>query len=293
MEAHKVNYMMATWSGSRFLRKVNHHCLDKHLKHLNSISHSLSQITIGYPENLDESEEHKKFMSSLKELNDGTPIVVMPMINKGLSYGQWARMFSACQGFDYHIFIEDDYIPVIDGFDEILIDMFESEDCGFLCGLYASLGDQFGHGTCQNAHSAISNGISSTKILESICNNTGLHSNDLDVRQQVRFSEKFSENDLVIKDYISRYRCLYWPHKDSFRMYWDGKHNDDIIVPIQFLEEGKDWEFEKYVRKNGVMKKQKPKSASRPPRTVSAQASRADLQRAVLEQRRAGQRRGL
>ena len=75
-------------------------------------------------------------------------------------------------------------------------------------------------------------------------------------------------------------------------MYWDGKHNDDIIVPIQFLEEGKDWEFEKYVRKNDVMKKQKPDVAAPPPRTISEQANREDLRRAVLEQRRVGQRRG-
>lgn len=289
---NKTNYMLATWSGSRFLRKTQHHCLEKHLKHLNSINHNLSQVTIGYPENLDESEDHKSFMSSLTKLKNGTPIVVMPMANKGLSYGQWARMFVACPGFDHHIFIEDDYVPVLNGFDEILVDMFESDACGFLCGLNVSIGDEFGHGPCRNPHSAISNGISSTEILESICDKTGLHSNDLDIRQQVRFSEKFSENNLVIKDYLHRYRCLYWPHKDSFRMYWDGEHNDDIIVPIQFLEEGKDWEFEKYVRKNDVMKKQKPKIATPPPRTTSEQATRADFQRAVLAQRRVGQRRG-
>jgi len=151
----KTNYMLATWSGSRFLRNTHNHCLEDHLKHLNSIDHNLSQITIGYPENLDESQDHKDFMSSLKELNNGTPIVVMPMTNKGLSYGQWARMFSACPGFDHHIFIEDDYVPVLDGFDEILVDMFEKSDCGFLCGLNANVGDDFGHGNCRVSHSAI------------------------------------------------------------------------------------------------------------------------------------------
>ena len=295
----RVNYMIATWSGARFLRNHSHHCLDKHLKQLNLLKHDLSQVTIGYPNNPDDSDEYIDYMSSLVELEDGTPIVVMPMVNDGLSYGQWSRIFNNYRDeFSHYILIEDDYVPVIDDFDQELMDMFEEdEECGFVCGLYANKGDNIGHGACHTAHSAIANGISSHEALSKAYVRNGLYRTGApDANHQVRFSKKFVEAGYTIKDYLHKYRCLYWPHCQKFRMYWDGTHIDDIIVPIQFLEIGDDWEFEKYCRKNGRMKPYIPKPAKEIPPHVkrqltSARATREDLRRALLAQRRAKRQR--
>lgn len=256
----------------------------------------MAQITVGYPHNPDDTEEYKKFMSSLIEVGD-TPIVVMDMENKGLSYGQWSRIFDHYRDeFSHYIFIEDDYVPVLDNFDQELHDMFEEEDCGFLCGLYANDGDNFGHGVCRTPHSAISNGISSCQILDKVHGTNGFFlQNAKDSQQQVGFSKGFTDAGYAIKDWLHKYRCLYWPHKEIFRMYWDNSMKD-IIVPLQFLEEGKDWGFDKFRRRSGVMRKFREREGSvkkEVPPQVRKQINAGKSQREALAQRLARQRRGL
>ena len=289
----QVNYMIATWSGNRFLRSAINHCLKSHLHHLNQVKHNLSQITIGYPHNPDDSDEYKDFMFSLKSLEDGTPIVVMPMINEGLSYGQWSRIFDHYRDqFSHYILIEDDYVPVQDNFDGIMADILYNSGKDFICGMCANKGDNFGHGSCKEPHSAISNGIATCETLEGVYGETGFYDpNARDAKHQISFSNRFINNGFKIGDYIHRYRCLYWPHRDLFRMYWDGKHEEDLIVPLQFLEQGKEWPFEKYLRKNGVMQScvERPKKVDP---SVKQDKTREKLRRDALTQRRViGRRR--
>ena len=54
--------------------------------------------------------------------------------NIGISYGQFFTAIFKDLDFDYHIFIEDDYFPYIDYFDENLIVLLDSfKDDTFLC----------------------------------------------------------------------------------------------------------------------------------------------------------------
>jgi hypothetical protein len=289
-----TNYLIAAWSGNRFRRHTENHCLQAHINHLNTVKHSLAQVTIGYPENPREAPEYRDYVSSLKQLDDGTPIVVVPMVNEGLSYGQWSRMYDAFRDqFSHYIFIEDDYVPVQDGFDEILVQIFERESCGFLCGLFAKKGDSFGHGSCSEPHSAISNGISSNEVLKVVHGKEGLHKKNCETgRQQVEFSNKFMESGYQIKDYLSDYRCLYWPHRDMYRMYWNGKQDEDLIVPLQYLD-NKHWQIEKYIREKELMRPAGERVAKQVPPQVLKQIEqgRDGIRRALERQRRIAARR--
>ena len=248
---HKVNYMIGTWSGNRSKIPFDDGFLRRHLDKLAQVDHSLSQISIGYPHNPNESKSYTDWILGLNNSHtkNGTPIVVHPVPNIGRSYGQWSRMFDIYRDkFTHYIFIEDDYVPVRDGFDKILVNMFESKrhlKCGYLCGLIL---DETGrYGAEMKKHAAISNGISSTEVLEAVWEKHGCLPHDKEGYSigQVLFSEGFPRSGYTIQEYLDHYRCLYWQHSKKIRWYWDGKHNNDLIVPIQFLD-NPDIDFEEF-----------------------------------------------
>jgi hypothetical protein len=86
------------------------------------------------PENSHESAGFRKFIDKLpKEIND-TKIVVHRRPNQGMSYGSWSDAFATYgQQFKYYFFIEDDYLPCRDYYDDILIELFEeAPNCGYV-----------------------------------------------------------------------------------------------------------------------------------------------------------------
>ena len=220
--------MLATWSGGWGSdRYSNDFFIKRHIEKLNTISHNLSQISVGYPHNPKEHKGYTEYIESLKSLDDGTPIVIYPMENNGRSYGQYSRIFDICRDqFTHYIFIEDDYVPCIDEFDVKLLNMFEdAQNCGLLCGLYT------------NDHAAISNGITSNEVLNNIWDKYGIlyfFEEEYTDIGQIKWSDMFTNTGYEIHDWIHKYRSLYHRHRAEPRSYSDGVHTDDIIIPIQF-----------------------------------------------------------
>lgn len=250
----KTNYMIATWSGSGFGRTPSDLTIKKHIDNLNTLSHNISQVSIGYPHNPDETKEYKNYIEKLKELDDGTPIVVYPIDNKGMSYGQYSKIFDKCRNkFDYYIFMEDDYVPCVNKFDTKLIDMFNEEtNCGLLCSLFVKPGDNYNNRKSNfEPHAAISNGISSCEVLKNIWEKYGtlFYSENTYLNGQKKWSEMFIKTGYKITDYLHKYKSLYFQHNNTARLYYDGIHHEDIIVPIQFLGKN-DYDSQKYIRKN-------------------------------------------
>ena len=261
--APKVLYAMASWSGSRELCKFDDSYVEQHIEQLKRVKHNLTQISIGNPENPTQREEFNSYIRSLKEVS-GVPVVVHDVPNIGRSYGQWARIYEKYRTqFDYYIFIEDDYQPVIDNFDKILIDMYEEKKCGFLCGLIFDETGRYGYRA--DKHAAITNGIASSKALEIVRERFCCLPHDMfDYENgQIMFSKGFLDCGLTIAEYIEskEYRSLYYDHSQEIRIYGNNKKGKDIFNPKQVV--GKEHLF-KYQHH-----KEDDRPAEEPPKRVA------------------------
>jgi hypothetical protein len=130
-----INLIICTY-GSKYGKIDKNGYLRKTLKVLNSLSHSLSRITIMKPRL---SEFHTPYhnyydMDDINIENIKSIIKIVECENIGISYGQFLTGVFSDLSFDYYIFIEDDYIPFIDNFDEYL--KRKCNDNSYLCIFY-------------------------------------------------------------------------------------------------------------------------------------------------------------
>lgn len=234
----RVNYFLATWSGQRLKTEFDDSHLKKHIDQLNKVKHNLAQITIGYPENPNVTQEYDTYIRSLRKLEDGTPIIVHPMENKGYSYGQYSRMYETYRdSFDYYVFVEDDYVPFTDGFDSILINLYNDRPCGFLCGLVFDKTRRYGRSTPR--HAAVSNGIASSAALEIVRKKFGcLMPQDVTgAKAQIVFSQNFLVSGLKILDYVDQHLVQYYAHDRLCIFQKTPRHTGpDLFVPSQCFD---------------------------------------------------------
>ena len=143
----RINYVIATYEGTigqergsaRREPMVASVTLDIHIRALMETKHDLSQITImkaackgpktpGYYDILD----------GLGDIN-GIPIVTHECENYGYSNGQWLKAYEIYQSqFDYYIFIEDDYCPNMDGFDDLFVSCYHGSFPGNSLGILSA-----------------------------------------------------------------------------------------------------------------------------------------------------------
>jgi hypothetical protein len=237
----KVCYVIATWSGRRRAGNKAFHknpiiYLKKHFGQLEKMQHSLDLIVLAIPHNSSEPEEFTDYLSKLPKVINGAPIVFLRRENIGQSYGSYSDAFTAYPSYDYYIFMEDDYAPTVDNFDEILIQMFEaSPECGYLCS--------YGHNKPpEGAHAAISNGISNHSTLTQIMNKLGhlpyggdiTKTREYAAEPQLAFSRGFMESHTRIYDYLSYYKS---PFNNAGKLIIYGpEHQPALLSPVQFLQ---------------------------------------------------------
>jgi hypothetical protein len=138
-----TNLIIATYSGRYYkfdsiYNKFNdrEHYLKYTLALLNKIKTNINQITIMKPKVNEEHSEIKDYYNfdniDLDNIKD--KIKIIDCENIGISYGQFFNGIKDNLEFDYHIFIEDDYIPFKDYFEEDLIkETIERSNNGFIC----------------------------------------------------------------------------------------------------------------------------------------------------------------
>lgn len=230
----RINYVIATWSGDR--RKGNEvnkenpiFYLKKHIKALEK-AQNLSAITIIIPDNPEEPTEFTDFIGGV-----GSGFRILRRENKGQSYGSWVAAFQQFrEEFDYYIFVEDDYIPAIAGFDSKLVDMFaSSQNCGYLCSRVAKYPPTEYNG---RPHAAISNGISSFEVLNQVDQGVGFKFGADSVHQyaatpQLEFSWSFLEAGFWLYDYSSHYSAPY-QHVGKLQRYGSIKL-PPLFIPAQ------------------------------------------------------------
>jgi glutaredoxin len=245
MTTPSVLYAIASWSGPRLVNFDDTY-LEKHIEQLKKIKHNLTQISIGNPENTSRRDEFEEYVRSLKEVS-GVPVVVHDIPNIGRSYGQWSRIYEKYRTqFDYYIFVEDDYQPVLDNFDSVLIEMYNKKKCGFLCGLVLNTTGRYGINTFQE-HAGVTNGIASSAVLEKVRERFGGLPHDMGpyIHGQILFSKGFLDCGFSLAEYIEsgEYRCMYYQHNDAIRIYGPNMDGKDIFNPKQVVCKEKQFRY--------------------------------------------------
>jgi hypothetical protein len=224
----RTNYLIASWGGKTSKRQSS--TLHQHLEQLNTLKHSLDQVTIGRPLCPKEMPQYTETIENVTSLDDGTPVVVEPLPNAGFSYGQWSHIYRKYRdNYSHYILIEDDYVPVVDHFDSWMVERFDhlhhSKQCGYLCGLVS---DKAGWRKAPR-HAAIANGITSATVLRKVCEDHGgvlPHHG----KSQLTFSHGFIDSGFTLYDWLDCWRSRYWGQDETPRVYGKG---EDIIDPIQ------------------------------------------------------------
>ncbi len=136
----KINLIIATYGGKLYKYRDNNtkeYYLRYNLELLNCIETNITQITIMRPKINKEHDEIKDYynFNNLKIDNIKDKIKIIDCENIGISYGQFFTGISKNRDFDYHIFIEDDYIVFENYFEKKFVDeyLLNKNDSSLLC----------------------------------------------------------------------------------------------------------------------------------------------------------------
>jgi len=154
-------YVIAAYSGQR--RVLDYRAkadplfyIKTHLKQLDLLAHDIDLVVLAYcgPHLLEVADY-------IHEVDFDFPLEVMTRQNIGMSYGAYSDVYERHRmKYDYYVFVEDDYFPVLDNFDTVLSKYLEDEKCAYICGLVSD-------GAPMNVmHAAISNGMARSSVLE-------------------------------------------------------------------------------------------------------------------------------
>ncbi|WP_020471389.1 GNAT family N-acetyltransferase [Zavarzinella formosa] len=201
----RVNYVIATWSGERRDHTPESAVyIETHIKSLQSLAHSLTQVTVVIPHNPEEPFKFSAIIESLPKSIGSAQVQVLRRSNSGLSYGSYSDAYGRFRrAFDYYIFIEDDYMFAVDDFDRHLISMFDAKsNCGLLCGLVSPI-DGLDHG-------AISNGITTSRVLEDLWSRYGQIPHaaaepEYSSAHQIEFTRSFMHNGRQLCDVTDKF----------------------------------------------------------------------------------------
>lgn len=221
----KVSYFFSTWSGNRRQGISHGNFTFQHLQCLGAVAHNVSNIIIGWPYNPNESQQYQDYMESLNHSVVRTP-------NIGLSYGQFNEAVKQHPDFDYIIFTEDDYVPVLDNFDQALVEEFNKRECGYLCGHAARLGRQITPTPTEGIHAAITWGIFSRESLSLVQehNNGNIYCHG-EGSEQVAFSNTIKEH-CAIDGLTDKYTVKFNRHLHGIEVFGSGP---EMFSPIEAI----------------------------------------------------------
>lgn len=221
----RVNYVIATWSGSRYNPSKDY--LKLHVRRLFELHHNLDQVTIVIPLGSDNAD----FYDIGDHLKERVVFLHRPANDR--SYGQFIYAYQQyADQFDYYIIAEDDYCPNIDDFDQKLVSMIEEKGCDYLCGKY---GTQRKSDPMRAIHNqGIVRASAFKKLLEACPEPKFPVMGPEDGTEQTIFSQYFTNNGMTIADYSDKYSVPYWTKTLT---YFTKKESfNTIFVPIQCID---------------------------------------------------------
>lgn len=247
-----INYIIATYARrapnrERHDKGMTPFILQLHLDQLIKLLPSttlIKQITITKPiVNVSEAyEEYYDIQDKVEiiEKQFKIPVKFIEMNNYtvGVSYSQYRKAFQTFPDFDLYILMEDDWIPVQNKFDTLLINEWNKQftsynDKAYLCLWYVSI-------MVYNAHAAISVGIISNKALNELSK-----WRDLDCQlDQYNFSLGLEHVGTKIKDFSysgDNWRILFWETSAGviYDAYYHKKNKECLLAPLHFIMKDK------------------------------------------------------
>ena len=235
----KVNYVIAAWAGTRRIRDSIYksdrtHYLRTHLQQLEKLKHSLDQITIVIADTKENCPEFTEYIDSIRDKYE-----IIERENYGQSYGSWSKSYEVCRDqFDYYIFVEDDYVFMLDDFDSLFVKDFKSrENCGYLCS-------KVGKSEEGIEHAAMSIGMCSSEALGKVWDKFGWLPHPMDeaysTDPQICFSKAFIEAGYKLQDFSEEYSSIYLDTCSASgnieNTILGNPENPCLIAPVQYLE---------------------------------------------------------
>lgn len=216
-----INYVIATYAGRSLKREsgdkgITPHILRLHLEQLITLLPSVTaikQITITKPSVKDDAIYNEYYDIDDKvqiiEKQYGIPVKFVEMSNyeHGLSYSQYRMVYKTFPQFDFYMVMEDDWVPVQQEFDKLLLNAWNQKftslkDLGYLCLWYAKC-------NLPKLHAAISVGIISQSAMKAFDEKYPMTQEF----GQYEFSRTFEDLKASVKDFCDdgkSWRILFW-----------------------------------------------------------------------------------
>ena len=222
----RICYAVSCWSGPRRRTSAPPSGLSYLRRQVNAVeelSHDLA-LCLFVDNQFGSCPEYEEELALL-EGREGFAVMRRP--NIGLSYGARSDVFIRHRSaFDYYIVVEDDYVPVQEGFDQILVDLIEQAGprCGFLGGCLGG-----GPGTSWPVHMAVSIGIMRAAAMEEILASRGClpfvvaNGYDGGEASQIMQSQAFVVAGWALNDWLAHYSTPYIDPSGNRCVYGDGK----------------------------------------------------------------------
>jgi len=141
--------------------------------------------------------------------------------NIGMSYGAWDYAYQRTKGeYDSYFLMEDDYIPLIDNFDDAFYS-FMKGDIGYVCSFM------------RDGHGAISNGLVKASALNTIggvpyAKDVNYGHNEQ--QGQWKFGRELLKNNIGMTDVTSMYEVPFVNHAGHF-LYYGNTEGPRIMSP--------------------------------------------------------------
>lgn len=118
----RINLIITTYAG-KYNNEVKNNYLKDNLRIINSLKTDITTITIMKPKIDEEHEIISGYydFTNINIENIKNKIVIYECDNIGISYGQFFKALEYDNTYDYYIFIEDDYTPFINYFEQEFI----------------------------------------------------------------------------------------------------------------------------------------------------------------------------
>jgi len=206
----QVGYLMATWGGLPRRNPCTEY-LRYHLQKLSELKHNCDIFPIRPA-----GEYFKEFYRGLKVMD-------RPKNDRG--YGSWIWAAKELRGkYSHFILVEDDYIPVQDDFNIILLEMLGDAD--YLCGKFGA------DSPIDRPHPQFPMGIIKAEVLENMPENPFFHQNGTEDGQEFLIWGDLLDG-CKIKDYAKEYSIPFW---DKTLREMGNKDKPILFAPYQLLE---------------------------------------------------------
>ena len=234
----KIAYIVCLWCGPRTLvsseiKEDPLYYVKKHIEALTTLQHSISKIV--FVINNSCSVDDVSFLLKESKL---TNYEILVHDNTGISYGAWDYALRHLKDeVDYSILIEDDYLPVVNNFDDVLVDYLKDDDNTFYVCQASS--DNVAESSHYRLHPAVSNGAIDNSIFNH-CLSAHDHGFDLTGsltehwKYQLNYLSPYLSKGYMMVDILSKYRVkfLTCPPSGPKITTYGNSSLPDLFVPI-------------------------------------------------------------